>query len=81
MKKYMLESQMRGIVARDGHFTSLKLEVCFWHALRYLAIGQDISLQMLLHEVEGNKLPHQSLASAMRTSTKAQIRGNGLAKI
>jgi predicted DNA-binding ribbon-helix-helix protein len=54
--KYML-GQMRGIVARDGHFRSLKLETCFWHALRYLAIGQGISLQMLLHQVEGNTAP------------------------
>jgi hypothetical protein len=32
-----------------------------------LAINQDISLQMLLHQIEGNKRPDQPLASALRT--------------
>jgi hypothetical protein len=32
-----------------------------------VAIRQGISLQMLLHQIEGNKRPYQPLASALRT--------------
>ena len=60
-------AKMRGYVGRTGHPTSLRLEPGFWQALRLLAISQDISLQMLLHQIEGNKRPDQPLASALRT--------------
>jgi predicted DNA-binding ribbon-helix-helix protein len=60
-------AKMRGYVGRDGHLTSLRLEPGFWQALRLLAISKDISLQMLLHQIEGNKRPDQPLASALRT--------------
>jgi predicted DNA-binding ribbon-helix-helix protein len=46
---------------------SLRLEPGFWQALRLLAIGQGVSLQMLLHQIEGNKRADQPLASALRT--------------
>jgi predicted DNA-binding ribbon-helix-helix protein len=60
-------AKMRGYVGRSGHLTSLRLEPGFWQALRLLAIGQGVSLQMLLHQIEGNKRPDQPLASALRT--------------
>jgi predicted DNA-binding ribbon-helix-helix protein len=62
-------AKMRGYVSRAGHLTSLRLEPSFWQALRLLAISQDISLQMLLHQIEGNKRPDQPLASALRSYT------------
>jgi predicted DNA-binding ribbon-helix-helix protein len=62
-------AKMRGFVGRSGHLTSLRLEPGFWQALRLLAIGQGISLQMLLHQIEGNKRPDQPLASALRSYT------------
>jgi predicted DNA-binding ribbon-helix-helix protein len=50
---------------RSSDFTAVRAR--FWYALRLLAIRQGISLQMLLHQIEGNKRPDQPLASALRT--------------
>ena len=67
MSKCPAYAKIRGYVSRAGHLTSLQLEPGFWYALRLLAIRQGISLQMLLHQIEGNKRPDQPLASALRT--------------
>ncbi len=63
-------SQSRaGVVKRSlsiaGHATSISLEEPFWHALKALASGRNISLAMLVAEVDG-KRGRTNLSSALR---------------
>jgi predicted DNA-binding ribbon-helix-helix protein len=57
----------REVILRYGQRTSLRLEHEFWHALRFVALAQQMSMAELIRTVEAQPRPEpQSFASALR---------------
>ncbi|HYB08771.1 MAG TPA: ribbon-helix-helix domain-containing protein [Alphaproteobacteria bacterium] len=59
---------MAGLAKRSvtiaGHRTSVSLEAPFWEALKEIASGRGISLNLLIEEIDGKR--RGNLSSALR---------------
>jgi len=53
-------------VSLDGHRTSVALEPLFWDEVDRLAQSESLSVSGLIRQVDRDRDPEQSLASALR---------------
>ena len=58
----------------SGHRTSVSIEEPFWQEFRRLAAARGISVNQLAAELDRNRTPPASLASAMRLYVLQEIK-------
>ncbi|MFT8419249.1 MAG: ribbon-helix-helix domain-containing protein [Acetobacter sp.] len=51
-----------------GHDTSVALEPAFWSVLERMIAHKNVTLVQLVTQVDANRAPDQSLASALRVT-------------
>jgi predicted DNA-binding ribbon-helix-helix protein len=61
----MQSSIIKRSVVIDGHKTSVSLEDAFWHGLKEIGRGRDMTLSRLIGNIDGSR-PHGNLSSAIR---------------
>ncbi len=57
-----------------GHRTSVSLEAAFWEAFKEIAADRGLSVNALATEIDRDRTPPASLASAIRVHVLADLR-------
>ena len=58
-----------------GHDTSVALEPAFWAVLERMIVHYKVTLAQLVTQVDAQRVPDQSLASALRVSALEWLDG------
>lgn len=70
----MTDRPVKRSLTLTGHRTSVSLEDAFWDEFRRLAVARGISVNALAGELDAERMPPASLASAIRLFVLDEIR-------
>jgi predicted DNA-binding ribbon-helix-helix protein len=74
MMRLQQHSRNQPLYLRNGSYTSVRLELIFFYALRLIAHNRGLSMSDLIREIEGHpRNPRRSFTSALRCYVVEQL--------